>query len=132
MLFQAAAKKLEKSTEALLFPQRFKPALFLETKTPFASLWKNKPNWVLANMAHLAYFEPDKIRLLLSPFKPKAVLCYTQKGAEGFLSVWEEMAILSFRGTQPTTLNDLTADLAFYPKKMGQRFGSSRVFKRIS
>jgi triacylglycerol lipase len=98
-----------KSYDAVFAPQKFEPFPRVSTANAFEKKWdKNKP-WVLANMAHTAYHDSDRIKGLMTKLGATAVCCYDQDGAQAFLAVWPDKAILSFRGSQPRERNDPVA-----------------------
>ena len=67
----------------------------------FELLWGTKKSFLLSSMAHISYFHEIKIKSYLSQLGAEKVIFYDIDGAQAFLSLWENKAILSFRGTQP-------------------------------
>lgn len=91
---------MSKSLEAVFSPHKFFPSLIDSDIDP-NELWQNKPHWFLSNMAHIAYFNKNKIKTFLKKLGATKTFYYDKNGAQAFLSIWEDKAILSFRGTQP-------------------------------
>ena len=91
---------MSKSIQAVISPHKFTPALF-ESTSDFEELWqKNKP-WLFSNLAHIAYFNEIDVKAFMKILGATDTYFYDKKGAQAFLSIWENKAVLSFRGTQP-------------------------------
>lgn len=52
-------------------------------------------------MSHIAYFHEEEVKTFLKQLGAKETRFYDEKGAQAFLSIWNDKAVLSFRGTQP-------------------------------
>ena len=116
-------EKPAKSLTAVFHPEQFEPFMRLAKNHKalnFNHEWERNKIWVLANMAHTAYHEEDRIREIMNGFEALSCRFYEQKGAEAFLAVWKDKAVLAFRGTQSNSLNDLIADILFLPRSEGK------------
>ncbi len=79
--------------------------------------------WVLSNMSHTAYLDESEVRRLMNTLEVKSTFIYDNDGAQAFLAVWSDKAILAFRGSQPrenhptakplNALEKMTSDLGF-------------------
>lgn len=97
---------MTKSYDAVFSPQLFEPFPRVSTANAFEKKWEKNPAWVLANMAHAAYHDSEKIEKLMAKFGTVRTCYYNRNGAQGFLAVWPDKAILSFRGSQPRERDD--------------------------
>lgn len=100
---------MSKSYDAVFAPQKFEPFPRVTTANAFEKKWNKNQPWVLANMAHTAYHDSDKVTALTTKLGATTVCCYDRQGAQAFLAVWPDKAILSFRGSQPRERNDPVA-----------------------
>ncbi len=91
-------------------------------ETDHRKLWESNLPWLLANMAHLAYFDEATIHELMEPFKAERIAFLEKDGAQAFMVLWDDRAILSFRGSQPLEDHVL-------PKK--RRLGIFRRFRIV-
>jgi|GEM_PF-2335296 len=91
-----------KSFKAVTNPEKFKPFPTIETLGDFEGVWKKNRPWVLANLSHAAYHSPKTIGSLMKRFGATDIRTYDVRGAQAFLAVWPDKAVLAFRGTQPT------------------------------
>jgi hypothetical protein len=91
---------MSKTLKAVFSPQKFTPSLIDHTEG-FESLWKSKPAWVFSNMAHIAYFNEEKVKSFAQSLGANKTRFYDIGGAQAFLAVFESRAILAFRGSQP-------------------------------
>ena len=79
----------------------------------------------LSEMARLAYLDPqqfDEEFVELPGYVNREFIC--ADNAEGYIIEFEDTVILSFRGTQPSQLKDITADLKFWriePSSNGEK-----------
>jgi hypothetical protein len=96
-----------RSLRAVFNPQQFAPFPGITTASHFRQVWKHNPMWVLANMAHAAYCSPESMQPLFRSFgadtrfyASSAEESTVLRGRQAFLSIWEDKAILSFRGTE--------------------------------
>lgn len=92
---------MEKSLKAVFSPQKFDPFPSVSSKKEFDHQWKTNRPWVLSNMSHAAYLDETKIHRLMNKLEVKNTFTYDQDGAQAFLVVWPDKAILAFRGSQP-------------------------------
>ncbi|MFK5914109.1 MAG: lipase family protein [Woeseiaceae bacterium] len=88
-----------RSLLAVIFPQKFTPAIISESRD-FESLWKTKKHWVFSNLSHIAYFSSEQIQTFMQQLGAEKTCFYNHKGAQAYLSIWEDKAVLCFRGTQ--------------------------------
>jgi hypothetical protein len=118
-------EKPARSMDAVFHPDAFAPFAMTPNinAAEFDRLWKENPAWILANLAHAAYHPAKTITELMSRCGAKGCRVYDQNGAFAFLAIWPDKAILSFRGTQAQSTEDLAADLLFLPTP----YGSSTV-----
>ncbi|WP_282605478.1 lipase family protein [Pelagibius sp. Alg239-R121] len=92
---------MEKSFKAVFSPQLFDPFPGVQDGPSFEESWRSNRPWVLSNLAHAAYLDRDKIEDLMAGLGVATTLCYDRSGAQAFLAVWPDKAVLSFRGSQP-------------------------------
>ena len=92
---------MNKSFKAVFSPQKFDPFLTVSNKNDFEHQWQTNRPWVLSNMSHTAYLDEARILQLMSTFGAKDTFFYDHKGAQAFLAIWLDKAILTFRGSQP-------------------------------
>ena len=97
---------MTKCYDAVFAPQLFDPFLRVSTANAFEKKWNKNHPWVLANMAHAAYHDSEKTETLMTKFGATTVRCYDRAGAQAYLAVWPDKAILSFRGSQPRERRD--------------------------
>lgn len=118
-------KPPQRSLDAVFHPDAFPPfSMVAHLNAPeFEWYWRSNPAWVLANLSHAAYHAENVIRELITRCGARFCRVYDVKGAFAFLAVWQDKAILAFRGTQAKTAEDLAADLLFLPTP----YGSSTV-----
>lgn len=76
-------------------------------------------------LAQLAYFSFDKIRSKMYEFGAKKLSLYDHDGTQGFFAELEDMAVVSFRGTQMNQKDDLKHALTFWKVP----FGDMKVHK---
>lgn len=91
---------MSKSFESVFSPHKFIPSI-IEKNMDFENLWKTNQDFLFSNIAHIAYFNELKIINFMKQLGAKNTSYYDVEGAQAFLSVWDNKAILSFRGTQP-------------------------------
>lgn len=91
---------MSKSFEAVFAPHKFIPAI-IENDLDFENLWRTNPDFVFSSLAHIAYFNGSKVKSFMKQLGASDTKFYDNKGAQAFLSIWDDKAILSFRGTQP-------------------------------
>lgn len=91
---------MSKTFEAVYAPHRFPPAI-IENNVDFENLWQTNQKLALASLAHIAYFNETKLRSFTEQLGANKTFFYDHQGAQAFLALWDDKAILSFRGTQP-------------------------------
>lgn len=67
----------------------------------FEHLWQSKQPFVFSSLSHIAYFHKDDVKSFMGKLDADKTYFYDAKGAQAFLSVWQDKAVLTFRGTQP-------------------------------
>jgi hypothetical protein len=114
-----------RSMDAVFHPDAFAPFAMTPNinGAQFERLWRENPAWILANLSHAAYHPGKTVSELMTRCGAKVCHVYDQNGASAFLAIWSDMAILSFRGTQAQSTEDLAADFLFLPAP----YGSSTV-----
>ena len=90
---------MSNSLEALISPHKFTPSIMNDERN-FDELWNNQREWVLSNLSHIAYFRKDDVISFMQKLGANNTTFYNNDGAQGFLSTWDDKAILVFRGTQ--------------------------------
>lgn len=137
----------DRSLDAVLHPEKYPAFEGISDSKGFNEAWEKKSKWVLSNLSHVAYYDKNKLCKTLVPFLGKSTPCYYAKEkaagensqapvirvydegtAQGFLAVWPDKAILSFRGTESTSVDDILTDLSLATTSDG----SSNFFKVAS
>ena len=90
---------MSKQFEKVISPQKFTPAI-IEQDINFEQVWQNNKPWVLSNLSHIAYFKSSQIKTFMDKLGAEKTICYDINGAQAFLALWKNKAILVFRGTQ--------------------------------
>lgn len=90
---------MSKSLLAAFSPHKFIPQIIAENIN-FDDLWNTNQALVFSNMAHIAYFNKEKVEVFLEQLNTTIFHFYNYAGAQAFLAIWHDKAILSFRGTQ--------------------------------
>jgi hypothetical protein len=118
-------EKQARTLDAVFHPDAFPPFAMVPeiNAAEFERHWRANPPWILANLAHAAYHPEKSVIELMSRCGARVCHVYDEKGASAFLAIWSDKAILSFRGTQAQSTEDLAADLLFLPTP----YGSSMV-----
>jgi hypothetical protein len=114
-------EKPVRSLDAVFHPDAFTPFAQVPNinATEFERLWRENPAWILANLAHAAYHPEKTVIALMIRCGARSCHVYNQDGASAFLAIWPDKAILSFRGTQAQSSEDLAADFLFLPTPYG-------------
>lgn len=114
-------EKQARTLDAVFHPDAFPPFAMVPSlnETEFERHWKTNPPWILANLAHAAYHPGKTIMELMIRCGARVCHVYDQNGASAFLAIWHDKAILSFRGTQAQSTEDLAADFLFFPTPYG-------------
>jgi len=103
-------KERGRTIDAVLNPKKYPAFSKISDQNAFDALWASNRDCVFANMAHAAYCDNNYTKKLLDKFGVKDVKFYKSqpnnhgiiRGREAFLAIWENKAILSFRGTEGT------------------------------
>jgi len=96
-----------RTIDGVVNPKNYQPFLAIEDSVDFEVAWKDKPDWIFANMAHAAYCDREYLRVLFESFGANFKFYQSKpdefgitRGREAFLAIWDDKAILSFRGTE--------------------------------
>ncbi len=95
-----ATTHTSKTFQAVLHPEQFPPFPMVATQQDFEECWKTNRVRVLANMCHTAYHTQKTSFWLMEKFGAQETRIYERNGAQAFLAVWRDQAVLTFRGTQ--------------------------------
>ncbi len=122
-----------RSLDAVLHPEKYPVFIGVNTQQEFEDSWTNNRMWVLSNLSHAAYYDKEKLYKTLAPFlgiaspgtpeeRTDAPLFrfYDVESAQGFLAVWPDKAVLSFRGTESDQLDDIVADASLLKTNVGE------------
>ena len=96
------ADRIPKRLRAVTSPEEFEPFHSIATPEDFEATWETNSAWALANLAHTAYHCEKNIERLLEKCGARQLCNYLENGAQAFLAVWSDRAVLSFRGTKPS------------------------------
>lgn len=91
---------MSKSLESVFSPHKFTP-LLISKNLDFEQVWQSVPEFIFSNLSHIAYFNEKKVKDFMTQLGAKDTFFYDVDGSQAFLSIWNDKAILSFRGTQP-------------------------------
>jgi len=91
---------MSKSFEAVSSPHKFIPSI-IKDNMDFEHLWQTKQAFIFSSLAHIAYFNKIKIKTFMERLGAEKTFFYNNEGAQAFLSIWKNKAVLTFRGTQP-------------------------------
>jgi hypothetical protein len=122
-----------RSLDAVVNPQKYPVFKDICDSNCFNEAWESNPKWILSNLSHTAYYDKEKLCSTLVPFidtpspcpsvgdndKAPLIRFYDVKSAQGFLVVWPDKAILSFRGTESKKLENLVKDASAYMSAEG-------------
>lgn len=111
--------RIPKLLRAVTHPGEFDAFRSVVDATRLEKRWNDNRAWVLANIAHTAYHDEEKVRRVMEQLGVVTTCYYVKRRARGFLAVWRDRAVLAFKGTVPGA-NDLVADLKFFKKKHGR------------
>ena len=92
---------MPKSFAAVFHPERFPPMPEIRSLTDFEQKWNANRAAVLANISHAAYLDEAELKkLIIGRSGARDLYFFDQRGAQAFLAVWPDKAILAFRGSQ--------------------------------
>lgn len=91
---------MSKSFESVFSPHKFTPSI-IENNLDFDNLWHSNQELALSSLSHIAYFHEPRIRSFMKQLGATDTEFYDENGAQAFLSIWDNKAVLAFRGTQP-------------------------------
>ncbi len=105
------------SPQALYYPEKL--SLFTQDSNSFEIETQNKKfslknSWWFANLAHLAYFDKDKIKQKLKKIGFKFETFYDINGTQAFIASSKKILVVSFRGTQIDEKKDLLTDIDIF------------------
>jgi hypothetical protein len=117
-----------RSVDEVMNPQKFTAFEEICDSQCFDDAWKSNPEWMLSNFSHLAYYDEDNLCRTLVKFVDTKASCpsvdsndqaplirtYNVGSAQGYLVVWPDKAVLTFRGTESKKLKDILADTRLY------------------
>ena len=95
---------MRKELKAVFSPHKYIPAL-IEQAAGFETYWQQNRHWVFCNFSHIAYFNKPQVEQFLTSLGAQTIKFYDRKGAQAYLAIWNDKAVLSFRGTQPIENN---------------------------
>lgn len=102
-----AIKNRGRTIDGLVNPKNYPPFSKIPDRAAFDAAWVNRPDWILANMAHAAYHDKKYLEELFEGFGARIKFYQSKadrhgivRGREAYLAIWEDKAILSFRGTE--------------------------------
>ena len=108
-------EKHGRTWDAMSNPRKYQSMLHGLTRQAFDTLWKENPAVVFANFSHIAYYDAEHVHACLIPLGFD-VTCYDDgHGRQGFLAVDGEKALLCFRGTEASDIQDLLDDIKIFP-----------------
>lgn len=91
---------MSKSFKSVFSPHKFAPSI-INHEMDIVDLWQINRPFIFSAMAHIAYFNEIKIKTYMEILGANKTVCYDHDGAQAFLSIWDNKAILAFRGTEP-------------------------------
>ena len=106
-----AVEKNGRTWDAVSNPRKYKAFVGISNSQDFDEKWKASPAWIFANFAHIAYYDLDHINLCLNKFGFTVTFYDDSKGRQAFLAIDSDKAMLCFRGTEPSDINDLFDDV---------------------
>lgn len=96
-----------RTIDGVVNPRNYPPFLRIPDRVAFDAAWAERPDWIFANMAHAAYCDKSYLEELFEAFgarikfyQSKADRHGVVRGREAYLAIWDDKAILSFRGTE--------------------------------
>jgi triacylglycerol lipase len=113
---------MDKSFKAVFSPQKFIPFPSVSNGTEFKHQWQTNRPWVLSNMSHAAYLDEAEVLRLMRILGATNTFAYDHDGAQAFLAVWPDKAILAFRGSQPQE-NQPTAKITDLLEQVSSKLG---------
>ena len=91
---------MSKSFGSVFSPHKFIPSI-IENNMDFEHLWEANQDFVFSSLSHIAYFNELKVKAFMKQLSANETHFYDEDGAQAFMSLWDDKAILAFRGTQP-------------------------------
>lgn len=93
-------QEIIKSFDVVFHPEKFPPMPKVRDLAGFNQKWIVNRAAVLANMAHAAYLDETKLEELINRLGTNDLYFFNKCGAQAFLAVWPDKAVLAFRGSQ--------------------------------
>ena len=127
-------KKRGRTLDAVVNPRNYPPFSKIPDRAAFEAAWKNNPDWIFANMSHAAYCDAEYLEKLFKNFgatikfyesKPNELGII--KGRQAFLAIWDDKAILSFRGTEADERITIKLRIKYFLPKWLQRIIPSKI-----
>lgn len=123
--FEAAKTEYLKTIEGL---QAFaEPRLVQSASQIMRAAYSDRVAWIMAVMSKLAYIpfeqsEEDLFRLIfnLKSGGFELVSTFSRSGTQGFIAHNDSMYVLAFRGTEPSKIEDIQADIRAYKSSTQQ------------
>ena len=96
-----------RTIDGVVNPRNYSPFSKIPDRPAFDAAWEDRPDWIFANMAHAAYCDQSYLEELFEPFGARVKFYQSKadrhgivRGREAYLAIWDDKAILSFRGTE--------------------------------
>lgn len=107
-------ERVPKSLKAVLFPAKYTAFRGIAYAAAFEAAWESNRPCVLAHMAHAAYYDGPKVAGIMERFGASATHWLEEDRTQGYLAVWDDKAVLAFRGTEVWVPSDLIADFNMF------------------
>ncbi|MGV7222070.1 MAG: lipase family protein [Nitrospinales bacterium] len=99
--------KRGRTISAVVHPKKYPAFAKIPDRKSFDEVWDINPDAIFANMAHAAYHDEDYLGELFNKYGA-SIKFYESlpdkiglvRGREAFLAIWDDKAILAFRGTE--------------------------------
>ena len=105
-----------RTNDALSNPRKYKSFHGINSKEQFEEAWINQRDWMLANFSHIAYYDEPAIKQRLADYGVSIIFYDDSLGGQAFLATFLDVAVLSFRGTEPSEKQDLFVDMKIWVK----------------
>ncbi len=91
---------MSKSFAAVFHPERFPLMPKIRDLEDFNQKWVENRAAILAHMSHAAYLKETELKEHINSLGVRSLYLFDKHGAQAFLAVWPDKAILAFRGSQ--------------------------------
>ncbi|NOQ14889.1 MAG: hypothetical protein GQ583_10500 [Methyloprofundus sp.] len=105
-----------RTNDALSNPRKYKSFYGINSKKQFEEAWVNQRDWMLANFSHIAYYDEQAINQRLGAYGVSIIFYDDGSGGQALLATFLEVAVLAFRGTEPSERQDLFVDMKIWTK----------------